>query len=108
MKYYFIPHDKQCPIESFDHYYNRIVRRCIGLYYNDYPTHKHRTSGYVQIMELIPEKKILSTKYLSSNLYMFESMEFLKKDILKVDGHYYLLSFEKEYDTEIYKSFLNQ
>lgn len=107
MIYYFLPYENTKKLEYYDYYYNDTIRAAMRIENDDYPSHRHRSSGIIQIMELIPEKRFLSTNYLTKNIYLFKSADINKADIIKYDNRYYLLSFEKENNTNVYQHHIN-
>lgn len=103
-KYYYIPlSNVGTELEYEDSYYITIQRAGKLLRFEDYPTHRHESYGYVYVMELIPEKRMKSVKYLYKNISWFSVIEVDQNEIFKEDGRYWLKEFEKANNTMIYK-----
>ena len=103
-KYYYIPLSKVgTELEYEDSYYSTIQRAGELLRFEDYPTHRHESYGYVYVMELIPEKRMMSVKYLHSHIGRFSVIEADQNEIFKEDGRYWLKEFEEANNTTIYK-----
>ena len=103
MKYYYIPYKKDTELEPFDSFYNAPKRAGEFLRFEDYPTHRHESYGYVHIMELIPEKRMMSVKYLRSHIGRFSILEADRENVFREAGSYWLAEFEKAHNTEIYR-----
>lgn len=74
---------------------------------DDYPTHRHKSSGTVFIMELIPQSRFENTKYLNMHKNQFKSIELKKSQYFKdAFNRYYMIEFEKEHNTEEYQYYL--
>lgn len=103
-KYYYIPLSKiQSKLEYEDSFYGTLQRAGKLLRYEDYPTHRHESYGYVYVMELIPEKRMKTVNYLHANTVWFSVIEAGRDEIFKEEGRYWLKEFEKANNTTIYK-----
>ena len=103
-KYYYIPFSHvKTELEYESNFYGVIQRAGEWLQFEDYPTHRHESYGYVYVMELIPEKRMMSVKYLRSHIGRFSVIEVDQNEIFKEDGRYWLKEFEKANNTTIYK-----
>ena len=103
-KYYYIPFSHvKTELEYVSNFYGTIQRAGEWLQFEDYPTHRHESYGYVYVMELIPEKRMMSVKYLHSHIGRFFVIEVDQNEIFKEDGRYWLKEFEKTNNTTIYK-----
>lgn len=107
-KYYYLEADTIDDVERFDKWLNRRVRVCTICRFIDYPTHKRDSDGCVQAMELIPEKRYLSTLYMHRSDTHFSSIELKKADIICVDGKKYIKDFEKRLNTMVWQKYKNK
>ena len=105
-KFYYISATKKEDIEGIVGLYNEYGRKGCLCYYDDYPKHKYKSSGLVYIMELIPEKKYESTKYLCKCNIMFDKIELDKSQIIKVNNRYYYKEFEQKLNTLVWQEYI--
>lgn len=107
MKFYYIPLRQGESLTHRDWQINSEVRNSKRFEYDDYPTHRHSSSGAVYIMELIPEKRMNTIKYLNSHKASFRTIELEKGQYFRdAFGRYYMLEFEREHNTVEYQYYV--
>ncbi len=104
MKFYYIPLSKGEKLTHIESEFHSVIRNSKYLVNDDYPTHRHMSSGSVFIMELIPESRMLNVKYLYMHKSLFKTIELEKGEYFRDGfGRYFMTEFEKEHNTEEYK-----
>ena len=93
-------------VEEYIPNLNKVSRITICCHFEDYPKHKHESSGFVELMTLIPESKYLNTKYMRSSRQHFERIELKRNEVIVVGKKKYIKKFEKKHNTAIWKEYI--
>ena len=85
-------------------------RDCVERTYRIFENTEHwsgrsyHSQGIVYIMELIPESRMNSVKYLKAHKGVFIPMTLSKDDVIKYENRYYLKSFEQGSNTDVWQN----
>ena len=81
------------------------LRHTVLCTFDDYPTHKHKSSVCVGILELIPEKRYKNTKALYKCKETFEKIELESDEIITVNNRKYIKDIERKNNTIIWQQY---
>lgn len=105
-KYYYISANTLEELEYTEEEFP--TRRWVMCQFEDYPYHRHTSSGCVDIMELIPEKRYKNTRYMCDSKTYFSSICLPQSAIITVDGKMYIKNFEEYLGTAVWQKYIQE
>jgi hypothetical protein len=103
MLYYYVKEDIRNLYGPYG-WYGEIGRKVIRCRFEDYPTHRHESCGSVYAMELISERKYLTTKYLHHSRVHFDKIELSKDEVITdAMGCKFIKAFERKHNTPVWQ-----
>lgn len=101
--YYYVPAVHS--IEYYDAFIRQTIRQRELCVFDDYPTHKHKSSVCVDVCELIPAYRYKNTKALHYSKTHFETIELDDTEIITVDKKMYIKKLEQENNTLVWQEY---